>query len=175
MQGLDQDEHTYEGQSDAAASSRSRKRRFLVIAGLCSFLAFALGIATCWTLWEINHSPVVSVDPTYSTGVCSQPAHRREWRSFSNGEKHDYIEAVRCLARTPPKAQDNGTRFDDFPYAHYYFGGEGERLFVVCSRRQSTNERVVHNMASFLPWHRYFIHLYEQALREDCHYQGYLA
>jgi hypothetical protein len=129
-----QDEYTHECQSNAAAPPSSRKRRFLVVAGLCLFFAFALGVATCWTLWYTNHSPVPSVDLTYPSGVCSQPTYRREWRSFSDGEKQDYIEAVKCLAKTPPKAQHNGTRFDDFPYVHYHFGGEGERRVVTCSR-----------------------------------------
>ena len=131
-QGSEEEENTYKSELNAAVLSRSGKRRFLVIAGLSSILAFALGIATCWALWDIDHAPAISIDSTYLTGVCSQPIRRREWRSFSNREKHDYIEAVQCLARTPPKAQDNGTRFDDFPYVHYHFGNEGERSFITC-------------------------------------------
>jgi len=32
-----------------------------------------------------------------------------------------------------------------------------------------------HGAASFLSWHRYFIHLYEKTLKEDCGYRGHLA
>ena len=32
-----------------------------------------------------------------------------------------------------------------------------------------------HNSAPFLPWHRYFLHIYETALRERCHYTGSLV
>lgn len=39
----------------------------------------------------------------------------------------------------------------------------------------STNDLVAHDAAPFLPWHRYFIHLYELALREDCGYNGVMT
>lgn len=32
-----------------------------------------------------------------------------------------------------------------------------------------------HDTAAFLPWHRYFIHVYEKALREQCAYSGHLT
>ena len=32
-----------------------------------------------------------------------------------------------------------------------------------------------HDAASFLAWHRYFLHIYENALRDNCHYSGYLT
>ncbi|TGO36555.1 hypothetical protein BHYA_0121g00160 [Botrytis hyacinthi] len=32
-----------------------------------------------------------------------------------------------------------------------------------------------HNAAAFVAWHRYFLHSYERALREDYHYTGYLT
>ena len=31
-----------------------------------------------------------------------------------------------------------------------------------------------HGAAAFLPWHRYFIHIYEQTLRARCGYDGLL-
>jgi tyrosinase len=38
-----------------------------------------------------------------------------------------------------------------------------------------TNIVAAHDAAPFLPWHRYFIHVYEMALRQDCGYNGHLA
>lgn len=35
-----------------------------------------------------------------------------------------------------------------------------------------TKDFTVHQFAQFLPWHRYFIHLYEQALKQQCGYTG---
>ena len=38
-----------------------------------------------------------------------------------------------------------------------------------------TNVSQAHNTAAFLPWHRYFIHVYEKALRDQCSYSGHLT
>lgn len=38
-----------------------------------------------------------------------------------------------------------------------------------------TNMSRAHDTAAFLPWHRYFIHVYEKALREQCAYSGPLT
>lgn len=32
----------------------------------------------------------------------------------------------------------------------------------------------IHYTATFLSWHRYYIHLFEEALRGECEYQGNL-
>lgn len=37
------------------------------------------------------------------------------------------------------------------------------------------NTYEAHDTAAFLPWHRYFIHVYEEALREQCAYSGHLT
>ena|ERR1700761_4477352 len=49
---------------------------------------------------------------------CKDPVTRREWRSLSMAEKHDYLNAVQCLAHTPSKFNDTLTRYDDFPHVH---------------------------------------------------------
>lgn len=33
---------------------------------------------------------------------------------------------------------------------------------------------LAHDAAPFLPWHRYFIHAYEKALKDHCGYKGTL-
>ena len=38
-----------------------------------------------------------------------------------------------------------------------------------------TESSQAHDTAAFLPWHRYFIHIYERALREQCAYSGHLT
>ena len=38
-----------------------------------------------------------------------------------------------------------------------------------------TDASQAHDTAAFLPWHRYFIHVYEKALREQCAYSGHLT
>ncbi|KAM0795551.1 hypothetical protein BDR22DRAFT_883005 [Usnea florida] len=82
---------------------------------------------------------------------------RREWRDLSDTEKGDYIQAVQCLRSSPSRLGLNQTLYDDFPYVH------------------SRNGEASHDTAAFLPWHRYFIHVYEKTLREQCAYSGHLT
>lgn len=88
---------------------------------------------------------------------CTNPVIRREWRDLSDVEKSEYIDAVQCLRSLPSRLGLNQTLYDDFPYVH------------------SRNGEASHDTAAFLPWHRYFIHVYERALREQCAYSGHLT
>jgi len=38
--------------------------------------------------------------------------------------------------------------------------------------QQITKKKTVHGNPSFLPWHRYFVHVYEKALQQQCGYTG---
>lgn len=74
-------------------------------------------------------------------------------------QRLDYIHAVQCLmskpARTPSTAASGAkTRFDDFVATHI------------------NQTLTIHYTANFLAWHRYFMWLYEQALKEECGFTG---
>ena len=69
-------------------------------------------------------------------------------------ERQAYGEAIRCLTTKPSTLNLSTSLYDDFTYAH---------IQVVYQ---------VHHVAISLPWHRYFIHLYEQALRNECGFEG---
>ncbi|KAG9250118.1 uncharacterized protein F5Z01DRAFT_428292 [Emericellopsis atlantica] len=86
-------------------------------------------------------------------GSCAHPVVRKEWRTLSTPEKHNYIDAVLCLATKPSEIGLGTTRYDDFAYSHMI------------------NEKQIHFVSNFLPWHRYFVHVYEKAL-QDCGYTG---
>jgi tyrosinase len=59
-----------------------------------------------------------------------------------------------CVTKKPSRLNNgNSTLHDDFAFVH-------AKLFPQ-----------IHDFAGFLPWHRYFITVYEQALR-DCGYTG---
>ncbi|OHW94339.1 monooxygenase [Colletotrichum incanum] len=79
---------------------------------------------------------------------------RVEWRSLSDTAKVDYIAAVKCLDKLPSKIGLETSRYNDFPYVHAHLNNE------------------IHFVAQFLPWHRYFVHVYETALRDECNYGG---
>ncbi|KAF7717663.1 Uncharacterized protein PECH_002957 [Penicillium ucsense] len=76
-------------------------------------------------------------------------------------ERKSYTDAVLCLARKPPRLSTAlypgvRSRFDDFVATHINYTLH------------------VHYSGLFLPWHRRFTWLWEQALREECSYTGYL-
>jgi tyrosinase len=79
--------------------------------------------------------------------------------AISPQERKDYITAVQCLqskpAKTPQEAAPGAkTRFDDFVATHI------------------NQTMTIHYTANFLSWHRYFVWLYEEALRTECGYKG---
>ena len=85
---------------------------------------------------------------------------RREYGSLSREERLDYVNAVLCLQSLPPRTPANvssgaRSRFDDFTVVHI----------------QQTLD--IHFSGVFPPWHRWFVHSYEEALREECGYKGY--
>lgn len=85
---------------------------------------------------------------------------RREWGSLTKAERREYIDAVLCMQQIPsiiPEGEVPGakTRFDDFASTHI-------------------NQTLgIHLDGVFLSWHRNFVWLWEQALREECGYTGY--
>ncbi|CAE6412534.1 unnamed protein product [Rhizoctonia solani] len=88
------------------------------------------------------------------TTGCTKPVVRREWRTLSQGQKDKFHRAVKCLQDKPSilGADQSKSLFDDFSYVHY------------------TTNRTIHHVASFFPWHRYFLVLREQAMAK-CGYK----
>ncbi|QKX63468.1 uncharacterized protein TRUGW13939_10638 [Talaromyces rugulosus] len=132
------------GQSPSGSRSR-RFRILLPILILIFVAAFALSL--------------VLLIPHPIPESCTHPSFRREWRTLNMEEKLSYISAAQCSAKTPSVSlrNDNASIHDEFALLHGRFGNYHSR-----------------NAAPFLPWHRYFIHVYKQALRENCDYQGSL-
>ncbi|RBA13521.1 hypothetical protein FPRO05_02314 [Fusarium proliferatum] len=59
--------------------------------------------------------------PTHDCG-CKAPLVRKEWRTLSTKEKHEYIGAVKCLATKPSQTGNiyagAKSRYDDFQVSH---------------------------------------------------------
>ncbi len=87
-------------------------------------------------------------------GDCAAITVRKEWRALADDEKARYISAVQCLMRHPSMYREGTSYYDDFIFAHSMTGSSA------------------HYVATFLPWHRYYMYVYEQALRQKCGYQG---
>ncbi|MCJ1441960.1 MAG: hypothetical protein MMC23_002452 [Stictis urceolatum] len=125
---------------------------------LLPILLFALGVLTGYTLSILPFPfPSPSHSRTPSThSSCHNPSLRQEWRSLSSVQKHACTTAAHCLTTQPSRLSPNQTLYDDFPAAHVQSGFSS------------------HSSAQFLPWHRYFLHVYEGALRK-CGYGGPMA
>ncbi|KAL1637631.1 hypothetical protein SLS58_009234 [Diplodia intermedia] len=95
----------------------------------------------------------LTASAVYPSSYCTQPVTRIEWRQLSDGDRRSYVAAVRCLRTRESVLGLNTSLYDDFPYVH-----------------NALNKRI-HLVAAFLPWHRYFVHLYERAL-QSCGYNG---
>ncbi|EGF98756.1 uncharacterized protein MELLADRAFT_40700 [Melampsora larici-populina 98AG31] len=80
--------------------------------------------------------------------------------SLSKEERIDYTNSILCLKSKPsitPNQIAPGakSRYDDFIVTHI------NQTFTI------------HGTGNFLAWHRYFIHIFEKALRDECGYKGY--
>ncbi|KAI1119484.1 hypothetical protein F5Y14DRAFT_5294 [Nemania sp. NC0429] len=91
-----------------------------------------------------------------TTTTCLRPPIRREWRSLGKDEKEEYISAAKCLYNVSSQVVSEGSVQDDFAWIHIRYSG------------------AAHEDASFLPWHRMFVHIYEQKLRDHCGLVGQL-
>ncbi|KAM0238277.1 hypothetical protein ACHAP5_008741 [Fusarium lateritium] len=93
-----------------------------------------------------------------ATKACSDPVVRKEWRELTAAEKKDYLRAAVCMRNLPKKAygwvDTVKTRMDDLVYTHYTLNTE------------------IHFVAAFLPWHRWYVQLHEDLLRDECDYKG---
>ncbi|TKA52283.1 hypothetical protein B0A55_13183, partial [Friedmanniomyces simplex] len=103
----------------------------------------------------LDPSPKTNTPPTLPSDNSDLCPQRREWRTLPPSSQQSYVSAVLCLRSlsstlTPTS---NKTAYDDFPWIHSHVG------------------YFTHNSAPFLPWHRYFLHIYERTLREQCGYE----
>jgi tyrosinase len=97
------------------------------------------------------------------TQTCSisKAAVRQEYSTLTNAQKLSYTKAVKCLMSKPARTSATlvpgaRSRYDDFVALHI------------------NQTLTIHADGYFLAWHRYFIYTFEQALRNECGYDGYL-
>ncbi|KAJ6004732.1 tyrosinase [Penicillium herquei] len=97
--------------------------------------------------------------PGYFTGTCTEEKMtvRKEWRNLSKAQQKNFLDSVECLINSPAQSGLTATtsRFSDLQALH----------------RAKTNTAVgdvIHDVGQFLPWHRYYMHIYETLLRDEC-------
>ncbi|KAK6216346.1 hypothetical protein LQW54_003549 [Pestalotiopsis sp. IQ-011] len=93
-----------------------------------------------------------------ATGNCTSPATRIEWRSLSDSDQLAFVNAIKCLIDLPASGQ----------WASAGSTNRYEDLVAVHSQMTDT----IHMVAQFLPWHRYYVNVFESMLREECSYTG---
>ncbi|KAF8671702.1 Common central domain of tyrosinase [Rhizoctonia solani] len=77
---------------------------------------------------------------------CTNPAIRRDWSTLPQSKRDAFHSAVKCLQDKPSILETNGVSkslFDDYTYIHLQ------------------SDLIVHKVAAFYPWHRYFVDLSE--------------
>ncbi|ETS87476.1 hypothetical protein PFICI_01304 [Pestalotiopsis fici W106-1] len=87
---------------------------------------------------------------------CSTTRQAMPWSSLTSDEQQSYIDATLCLMSTPASSDigNASTRWDELQYNHIYQTGW------------------IHDVGQFLPWHRYFIAVHANMLRDACDYNG---
>lgn len=156
---------------NAAESTRSR-RKTLYLVGLATFMVlFPIAVVSLLPTYTSHGEQAAKIATETSVITSNQSATditavdpmndfcplRHEWRILSATEQEEYIASVRCLLTQPSILGPNRTRYDDWPYIHSHVG------------------YYTHHSAPFLPWHRYFLHIYETTLRQECGYTGSLV
>ncbi|CZR69038.1 related to monophenol monooxygenase (tyrosinase) [Phialocephala subalpina] len=81
---------------------------------------------------------------------------RPSFHTLMPHRRHALTIAINRLMDTPSRLGLNTSLYDDFTYIHIQL------------------KNSVHHSAISLPWHRLFIHVFENALRTEGHYDGYL-
>ncbi|KAI1179611.1 hypothetical protein F4777DRAFT_600403 [Nemania sp. FL0916] len=87
-------------------------------------------------------------------------AVRREWSDMSEAQRQEYNAAIMCLTKLPPRADKTRfpgaqSRFDDFVAFHM------------------THAMQLHDNIHLFGAHKYYVWLFEEALRNECGYTGY--
>lgn len=108
------------------------------------------------TATQPTSTAINTVVPTATGTVCPTPSVRVEWRRMTTANKSSLMQAIGCLWDAPPKgiAAPAKSRYEELVWVHQQMTG------------------TVHQDGIFLPWHRYFVWIYETLLREECSYTG---
>ncbi|RAL08047.1 uncharacterized protein BO97DRAFT_462029 [Aspergillus homomorphus CBS 101889] len=109
--------------------------------------------------------PTVDSDDLYD-GTCTRERFqtRKEWRNLDRAQQQAYLDAVQCLIDLPADTgmEHTTSRWSDLQALHRFF-------------TETERGGIIHNVGQFLPWHRYFLHVHETLLRDECGYEGPVA
>lgn len=103
---------------------------------------------------------------------CSNPSVRMEWRSLEQDQRDQFHQAIKCL-QTKPSNEGSQSLFDRYSSLHVdMFDDSALPSFPYDQELTASHGHfLVHYVAAFAPWHRYFLQAREVGLRE-CGYTG---
>jgi hypothetical protein len=124
------------------------------------------------SMHESKSAKGMVIKATFTTEATQLTLCRRE---LSLNERKQYIDAVKCLMNKPPIAKKYfplvNNRYEDFVALHANATGGGIRLDIALQDRprgRNGTTQGIHGVPIFLPWHRYMIWIWEDALRDEC-------
>ncbi len=100
--------------------------------------------------------PSSSFSTNAASAKCSNLQVRTEWRLLSNSQKASFVNAVKCLMGKPS--------------AGGYPGSRNRYEDLVSVHQQMVN--TIHMVGQFLPWHRYYLHIFQGLLKSQCGYNS---
>ncbi|KAK2598235.1 hypothetical protein N8I77_011660 [Diaporthe amygdali] len=93
------------------------------------------------------------------SAACTNPSQRKSWSTLTTDEKTDYINSTLCLMdpdMAPAKTGLFGSksRWDEIQVTHV------------------AQVQFIHTVGAFFPWHRWYMTVHENLLRNECGYTG---
>ncbi|KXJ86077.1 hypothetical protein Micbo1qcDRAFT_126888 [Microdochium bolleyi] len=81
---------------------------------------------------------------------------RRRWGSVTPQDRTNFVNAIQCLTRRPRRGiwAGAGSVYDELVWVHAQMMPQ------------------VHEVDLFLPWHRYYLHVFKMLLRDECGFNG---
>lgn len=122
-------------------------------------MAIRIPLSLMFLCGILSLSIIVEASASYPACTSANTRVRKEWGSLTKWERSEYINAVHCMQRLPPKLDPAVVpgakhRQDDFVATHI------------------NKTLSIHLDGIFLSWHRNFVWLWETALRDECGYAG---
>ncbi|KAH9954003.1 Di-copper centre-containing protein [Russula dissimulans] len=140
---------------------------------------FSVALAVLWSAVGVS----CSIDG-YS---CTKPVIRKEWRKLTTDQRAEWIRAVNCLSDLPhdpalspsvdpsisliPPVNVSSSYYDDLVYIHMDLN-TGVHFKLIYGVHLILNVRQIHFTGLFLPWHRWYVHVFEESLKNKCGYTG---
>ncbi|KAF4615860.1 hypothetical protein G7Y89_g15255 [Cudoniella acicularis] len=150
-------ESDYSKPASATTHNRTRYIRNTLIICATSILLVVTTLYTIHYAFPERNPPSTNISGQPQPTKCRDPVVRQEWRTLSIQQRRNYISAVQCLQNHPSNIGLNHTLHDEFTWIHSRLGN------------------FTHTTPTFIAWHRYFIHIYESTLREQCGFTGHLS